>query len=217
MGATGPQGLQGIQGIQGEKGATGSSPDMIEAYITGASASALMVGANWNGEKFTGTITNTLMGQRYYDGDGYMYEAIDDNDWIRYELQGAPSYTAGNGIDITSNTVSAKIDNASIVFNGSNQLEAKNLIPILSTGAINYDRPRIYETDAIPSTGNITDSNTNAVFGVLQKIYHEDSSEPTYPASWTCIGGEYVEDELNIIYVEYLSNSRKEYWIIQEK
>jgi hypothetical protein len=87
----------------------------------------------------------------------------------------------------------------------------------VATGAvINFSYPRAYNSPTSPETGNITDNLTGALIGIVQKIYHNHSTEPTVPAGWVLIGGEYVEDELNIIYAEWVSGTRVEYWIAQE-
>lgn len=80
-----------------------------------------------------------------------------------------------------------------------------------------FSSPYIYNTFSSPTTGDLTNTLTNAKLGVIQKIYHEDSSEPTFPVGWVRIGeGEYVVNELNIIYAEWVSGTRVEYWINQE-
>jgi hypothetical protein len=84
-----------------------------------------------------------------------------------------------------------------------------------STGDINFSTPRVYGTDSLPVTGNLTHDLTNARLGFVQKIYHEDSAEPTYPSGWVKIAGEYVPDELNLIFVEFCGSGRVEYFILQ--
>jgi hypothetical protein len=89
--------------------------------------------------------------------------------------------------------------------------------PAASTGSeIHFDKSRIYASVASPTTGNITNDLTGAKIGIVQKIYHNDSSEPTYPAGWVLLGGTYTVDELNILYAEWVSGTRVEYWIVNE-
>jgi hypothetical protein len=89
--------------------------------------------------------------------------------------------------------------------------------PIQSTGAtIQFDLSRVYNTSSGATTSNITNDLTNAKFGVTQKIYHNHSTVPTFPANWKRIGNDYVISVLNIIYAEYVDNNRIEYWITQE-
>lgn len=47
---------------------------------------------------------------------------------------GGTTYTAGNGIDITSNTISVKIDGTSITLNGSGELQASGSAPSVIDG-----------------------------------------------------------------------------------
>lgn len=90
-------------------------------------------------------------------------------------------------------------------------------VAIAGTGVeIDFTRPKIFNSPASAGTGNITNDLTGAVIGVVQKIYHEDSTAPTVPAGWILLAGEYVADSLNIIYAEWVSGTRVEYWIVQE-
>jgi hypothetical protein len=82
---------------------------------------------------------------------------------------------------------------------------------------IYFYRPEIYNTSASPATANITNNLTGAKLGVVQKIYHNHTSIPTFPASWVRIGeGEYIVNVLNIVYAEWCGGTRVEYWIIQQ-
>jgi len=94
--------------------------------------------------------------------------------------------------------------------------DSVNVITQATGVSIDYTKPKSYNTDLSPGTGNITDDTTNAVFGITQKIYHEDSSEPTVPAHWVLLNGAYSTGETNIIFAEYVRDDRVEYWIIQE-
>ena len=79
---------------------------------------------------------------------------------------------------------------------------------------ITFDVPRIYFNNISPTSADITDSNTGAKIGVIQKIYHTKSTIPTFPATWTRLGTtQYAINTLNIIYCEYVSITRVEYWI----
>ena len=76
--------------------------------------------------------------------------------------------------------------------------------------------PQIYNSVASPATGNITDNLTGAIIGVVQKIYHNNSVAPTFPAGWVKLGsGTYTTSTLNIIYAEWVSGTRVEYWIVK--
>ena len=76
--------------------------------------------------------------------------------------------------------------------------------------------PQIYNSVASPATGNITDNLTGAIIGVVQKIYHNNSVAPTFPAGWVKLGsGTYTTSTLNIIYAEWVSGTRVEYLIVK--
>ncbi|XAI97402.1 hypothetical protein [Leptolyngbya phage Lbo-JY46] len=89
---------------------------------------------------------------------------------------------------------------------------------INSTGTvISFNRPIIYNSVASPGTTNITEDLTNAKIGIVQKIYHNHSSAPTFPGTWVLLGSNsYQVNELNIIFAEWVGSTRVEYWIIQE-
>jgi len=86
-----------------------------------------------------------------------------------------------------------------------------------STGVnISFVVPQIYDSPASPRTGNITEDLTGANIGIVQKIYHQQVGVPTFPAGWVLVGtGSYVGGSLNIIYAEWVSGTRVEYWIVQ--
>ena len=120
QGATGPQGIQGIQGVTGSTGATGATGPQGATGSTGATGSfdavffdgwlntasystqisALTSSTNWSaGNTFSGTISSTFQGQRYFDHP-YLYEAIDDNEWVRnniLDISGATGATGSQG------------------------------------------------------------------------------------------------------------------------
>jgi hypothetical protein len=81
---------------------------------------------------------------------------------------------------------------------------------------VNFDIPRIYFNNVSPTSADITDSIIGAKIGVIQKIYHNKSTIPTFPATWVRLGTTlYAINTLNIIYCEYVSSTRVEYWIVQ--
>lgn len=84
-----------------------------------------------------------------------------------------------------------------------------------STGTvISFDESKIYNTRTSAATGNITGDYTNAKIGIVQKIYHNDSTIPTFPGTWVRLGsGTYTTSTLNIIFVEWTSSNIAEYWI----
>jgi hypothetical protein len=86
---------------------------------------------------------------------------------------------------------------------------------IAVTGSnISFDTPKIYNTPSAPSTADLTNTLSGSMLGVVQKIYSNKSVEPTYPAGWVKVGtGTYTAGALNIIFVEWVSGTRCEYWI----
>jgi len=97
---------------------------------------------------------------------------------------------------------------------GSVQLD--NSTTAVTGGVIDFTGKKMFNTALAPFAGNITDNLVGAKIGIVQKIYHLAATPPTYPACWTKIGAtNYVPNTLNIIYCEYHSAARVEYWIIQ--
>jgi len=91
------------------------------------------------------------------------------------------------------------------------------LTAVQRTGTnVAYDRS-VYNARSTPGQGNITESSSAGSLGVVNKLYHDDTTEPSYPASWIHVGDSvYVTDVLNIIYFEWVSSSEVEYWIAQD-
>jgi hypothetical protein len=99
-----------------------------------------------------------------------------------------------------------------------NTATANRIVPSTSTATeIDFSTIKIFGTPSAPLTANLTNSLTGALVGVIQKIYHNNATAPTVPAGWILIGGSYATSELNIIYAEFVSGSRVEYWITQEQ
>ena len=84
-----------------------------------------------------------------------------------------------------------------------------------TTGSvISFNVPVVWNTPASPSSSNLTDDLTGAKIGYIQKIYHNKATAPTVPAGWVLIGtGTYTTSTLNIIFAEWVSSTRVEYWI----
>jgi hypothetical protein len=84
-----------------------------------------------------------------------------------------------------------------------------------TTGSvISFIVPQIYNSVASPSNSNITDSLTSAKIGIVQKIYHNHTVAPTFPAGWVKMGtATYTTSTLNVIFAEWVSSTRVEYWI----
>jgi hypothetical protein len=87
-----------------------------------------------------------------------------------------------------------------------------------TTTTINFSGQTIYYNAGTPGTGNITGDLTGSKLGLIQKIYHNDVAEPTYPAGWVLMGDAiYFTSTLNIIYAEWAGGTRVEYWYVQEQ
>ena len=83
-------------------------------------------------------------------------------------------------------------------------------------GEISFTEKEIYNTSAAAGTGNITNDLTGAQLGIVQKIYHQEGSAPSFPAGWVLLGsGTYSTTALNVIYAEWCGGTRVEYWIVQ--
>jgi hypothetical protein len=79
---------------------------------------------------------------------------------------------------------------------------------------IDFTDLKIYNSPSSPATGNITDDLIGANLGFVQKIYHNDSVSPTFPIDWVRLGSTtYTTSVLNIIFAEWVSGTRVEYWI----
>ena len=87
-----------------------------------------------------------------------------------------------------------------------------------TTTNINFTGQTIYFDAVTPGTGNITNTLTGAKLGLIQKIYHNDATEPTYPVGWVLMGDAiYFVSTLNVIYAEWAGGTRVEYWYVQEQ
>lgn len=96
------------------------------------------------------------------------------------------------------------------------QLVGERESSIASTGSlIDFTLPKIFNLPTSAANDNITNDLTDAKIGIVQKIYHRYTTAPTFPAGWVLIGtGTYRTTQLNIIYAEWVTATRVEYWII---
>jgi hypothetical protein len=125
-------------------------------------------------------------------------------------------------LNIDTLGVGASINNLGIDVNGNVVVGgAGGGIPEATTATttnINFTGQTIYFDSVTPGTGNITNTLTGAKLGLIQKIYHNDGTEPTYPAGWVLMGDAiYFTSTLNIIYAEWAGGTRVEYWYVQEQ
>jgi len=88
-------------------------------------------------------------------------------------------------------------------------------ITYADTGSvISFMNEVVWNSPSSPSTANLTNDLTGAKIGLVQKIYHNKAVAPTVPAGWVLIGtGTYTTSTLNIIFAEWVSGTRVEYWI----
>lgn len=81
--------------------------------------------------------------------------------------------------------------------------------------AISFRTSEVYNSVASPGSGSITDDFSGSIIGVVQKIYYNDTSL-VVPGNWIKLGsGSYTPSVLNIIYCEWVSGTRVEYWIVK--
>lgn len=89
-------------------------------------------------------------------------------------------------------------------------------VNIYATNEVNFRNipASQFGTSSAPLTGNITQDLTVAKRGQVQNIYHNDTVAPTFPATWDKVKPlDYSVNELNIIEVEWIDDTRQEYRI----
>jgi hypothetical protein len=88
---------------------------------------------------------------------------------------------------------------------------------VARTGAvIAFDVDAVYNSIASPSSSNITYDLTGARLKIVQKVYHNSGTAPTFPVGSVLRGtGGYLTSTLNIIYIEWSVGTTVEYWITQ--
>jgi hypothetical protein len=114
-----------------------------------------------------------------------------------------------NGMIIFNST-----NNALSYYDGTTWLQYIEVATSTTGTVIEFVRPLTYNSVASPATGNITNTLTGSRIGIVQKIYHQNGTAPTFPAGWVLLRGSYSTTLLNIIYAEWVSGTRVEYWII---
>ncbi len=116
-------------------------------------------------------------------------------------------------VDATPTDGSSNAVSSNGVFDG---LALKQDLAVARTGAvIAFDALAVYNSFSSPTASNITDSLGTAKIGIVQKIYSNKATEPTYPAGWVNLSGTYTNSVTNIIYCEWCEGSRVEYWIVE--
>lgn len=94
---------------------------------------------------------------------------------------------------------------------------SNGLAAVDTTGtAIAFAIPQFYASSGTPATGNVTLVTTGLVKGMLQVLFHDDSSEPTWPAAFVRKTGFYIPNTLNTIYMHAISATEIHYFIFQD-
>lgn len=145
-------------------------------------------------------------------------DILSRNDAFRVYKNGSfymkPVTQASIGSPVVGQLIWNSSTNSFNLFNGSAWDEYVKVTTATTGTTISFARPQIWNSPSSPATGNITDSLTGAVIGTVQKIYHNSGTAPTFPAGWVLLSGTYTTSTLNIIYAEWVSGTRVEYWII---
>jgi hypothetical protein len=123
-------------------------------------------------------------------------------------VAGASNFTAG----LTASSINAN----SFTLNGVNYTSIEEVVRQGTGLTIHFSGKTIFNSPTSPASGNISGNTTNAKLGMIQKIYHQSGTEPTFPNTWVAVGtNAYFLGNLNIIFAEYVNNSWIEYWIVQ--
>jgi hypothetical protein len=87
----------------------------------------------------------------------------------------------------------------------------------VTTNAIDWTKPKTFGSFASPRTGSLTESNTGAK-RVVQVIFYSGASFTAPSANWklSANSADYATSGVNIIYVEYFSDTYKRYWFDQD-
>lgn len=222
-GVTGPTGPQGDTGATGPQGATGGVENQF-MYQSGTISGASFSGTpSYYDVTFVGSFTSSYV---------VSVDSSATRDWtiynktatgFRLSSESTSAFTETvywNALEVSSLTLGAfvgaqgpaGVDGAT----GATGQNGTEFVPSASTGTvIAFTSSLIYNSPASPATASITDDLTSANIGIIQKIYHQYTSEPTYPAGWVNLGlVPYDTSNLNIIFAEWVSGTRVEYWIV---
>jgi hypothetical protein len=196
---------------------SGDLTDLGDVIITTPSVGEVL---KWNGTNWVNNAEETIDLGDLTDVDltGLAIGDVlkwDGSNWIPDQIQDGvlASYTAAAGTVANGDTVKGALQKL------DGNIVTKQNKTVATTGSvISFSTDQVYNSPGSPSSSNITDDLTGAIIGVVQKIYSNKVTAPTFPAGWVLIGsGEYVTSVLNIIYAEWISGTRVEYWITQEQ
>jgi len=96
--------------------------------------------------------------------------------------------------------------------------EQIGVVPSQTNGtSLIFDRFRVHGTNSAPVTGNIATDYSNAVLGTFVLVVHNDSVEPSYPATFkkSSLSGSYVSGSINYIACFYMDSTHVIYSISQ--
>jgi hypothetical protein len=228
-GPTGPVGANGANGATGATGATGSLDNVLYfSAQSGTFSGGDMVSGPplYYDVLFSGSITGDYI---------VTIESDSPRDWTVTNKT-----STGFRADSNSNTAMSDVvywhaqelisgDIAVVVgatgpqgaqgstgATGATGADGPEFLPSSTTGTvIAFTSSLVYNSYSSPGTSSITDNLSGANIGIIQKIYHQYASAPTFPAGWVKYGfGTYSTSSMNIIYAEWSEGTRVEYWII---
>ena len=239
-GATGPQGPAGATGPQGPEGPTAVSADAGNTATLGTDDLIYVPTPTLDNVTDAGNATQNLMGigeLRLFDGtDGnYRFRMLYNDGELTLARMNATTqafqgflkllYNAAfHGLTITTEDLTANRELRAPNKNGTIAVTTdlpdvsgfENRSAATTGNAISFTTPQVYNSLASPGTGDITENLTGARIGVVQKIYHNKLVAPTFPAGWVRLGSTtYNAGNNNIIYAEWVSGTRVEYWIVR--
>jgi len=117
--------------------------------------------------------------------------------------------TGATGPNITSSQSNNQIILGSDGYLWMGSLTASSIV-------IAFTNSTIYNSSTSPGTSSITENLTGAKIGIVQKIYHQWTTAPSFPVNWTKLGtGVYSTASMNRIYAEWVGGTSSEYWIVQ--
>ena len=159
-----------------------------------------------------------IVGSRWILDNGDLYICTDTTTatavWVLQTITTADIADSLNKRYVTDANLTV-IGNTSGTNTGDQDLSTYQPYTTATTGSvISFVVPQVYNSVASPSSSNITDSLTSAKIGLVQKIYHNHTVAPTFPAGWVKMGtATYTTSTLNVIFAEWVSSTRVEYWI----
>lgn len=173
----------------------------VGGTLTGGSVRSVMVGGLNN--YMVNTTNSVILGGQNITG------TTDDTVYVpnlNIQTLGGGASINNLGIDVSGNVVTGTAG-------GVSEATSATTTTIDFTGQTIY-----YDAGSPTSATTITNNLTGAKLGVIQKIYSNAASEPTYPAGWVLMGDAiYFTSTLNIIYAEWAGGTRVEYWYVQEQ